>query len=121
VVAGEVRNLAGRASEAAKSISELIRTSTERVEEGARMATLSGETLREVMDAFTRVSSAIAEVSSATQEQASSIQLVTRTVTDLESMTQQNASAVEESSAAAESVADQSRSVRELLSFFRTG
>ena len=121
VVAGEVRNLAGRASEAAKNISELIRTSAERVEEGARMATLSGETLRDVMDAFTRVSSAISEVSSATQEQSSSIQLVARTVTDLESMTQQNAAAVEESSAAAESVADQSRSVRELLSFFRTG
>ena len=121
VVAGEVRNLAQRASEASKSISELIRTSATRVEEGSRMAALSGETLSDVLDAFGRVSQVIAEVSEATNEQASSIQLVARSVSDLEGMTQQNAAVVEESSAAAESVADQARSVRDLLSFFSTG
>ena len=120
VVAGEVRNPVQRASEASTSISELVRASAARVDEGSRMAALSGETLSDVLHAFGRVSQVIAEVSEATNEQASSIQLVARSVPDLEGMTQQNAAVVEESSAAAESVADQARSVRDMLSFFST-
>jgi methyl-accepting chemotaxis protein len=45
---------------------------------------------------------------------------VSRSITQLDEMTQQNAALVEEAAAASESMADQSNTLRDLMNFFKT-
>ena len=120
VVAAEVRNLAQRSAEAAKEIKGLIADSVEKVDEGTRLVNGSGEALEGIVAGVRKVSSIIAEIAAASQEQASGIDEVARAITQLDEITQQNASMVEESTAASESTRDQARRLSELVSAFRT-
>src|SRR5512134_961709 len=101
VVASEVRSLAQRSAAAAKEIKALITNSVERVDEGTALVDQAGQTMSEIVSAVQRVSDIVAEISAASVEQSSGVEEVKRAIVQLESMTQQNAALVEESSAAA--------------------
>ncbi|WP_326498584.1 methyl-accepting chemotaxis protein [Catenovulum adriaticum] len=118
VVAGEVRNLAQRSAEAAKEIKNLIRDSVAKVEDGAALVNESGDTLSEIVDAVEKVSQMIADISVASNEQSSGIEQVNKAITQMDEMTQQNAALVEQASAAGESMSEQARAMKQLLSFF---
>ncbi len=119
VVAGEVRSLAQRSAQAAKEIKALITDSVERVDEGAKLANDAGKTMSEVVGSVNRVSQIIGEIASATREQSSGIAQVNTAVGDLDKVTQQNASLVEESTAASESLQEAAREMVEAVSVFR--
>ena len=119
VVAGEVRNLAQRSAGAAKEIKDLIRDSVTKVEDGTALVNESGETLKEIVTAVEKVGQMIADIAVASNEQSSGIEQVNATVTQMDEMTQQNAALVEEASAASESMSEQSRAMKQLLSFFK--
>ena len=119
VVAGEVRSLAQRSAEAAREIKGLIGSSVERVEAGARLVGNAGETMREIVAAVQRVTDIIQEISSATQEQSASLSEVGQAVQRLDSVTQQNAALVEQSSAASESLREQAGSLQHVVAQFR--
>lgn len=121
VVAGEVRSLAQRSAAAAKEIKSLIQDSSEKVKEGSRLVDESGKTLEDIVNAVKKVSDIIAEIAAASQEQSVGIAQVNKAVTAMDEMTQQNAGLVEESAAAAESLEDQAREMREMMSLFNTG
>lgn len=121
VVAGEVRSLAQRSAAAAKEIKSLIQDSGEKVKEGTRLVDESGRTLEDIVSAVKKVSDIIAEIAAASQEQSVGISQVNKAVTDMDEMTQQNAGLVEEAAAAAESLDEQAKGMRELMRFFRTG
>ncbi len=121
VVAGEVRNLAQRSAAAAKEIKGLIKDSVSKVEEGSRLVDESGHTLEEIVVASKKVSDIIAEIAAAGQEQAAGIDQINKAITQLESVTQQNAALVEEAAAASESMANQSKSMQQLVSRFKVG
>ena len=104
VVAGEVRNLAQRSAEAAKEIKSLITDSVSRVDTGAKLADGAGQTMTELVASVNQVSRIIGEIAAATKEQSSGIAQVNVAITDLDKATQQNASLVEESTAASESL-----------------
>lgn len=118
VVAGEVRNLAQRSAGAAKEIKDLIRDSVTKVEDGTALVNESGETLKEIVAAVEKVGQMIADIAVASNEQSSGIEQVNAAVTQMDEMTQQNAALVEEASAASESMSEQSRAMKQLLSFF---
>ncbi|MCU4674422.1 methyl-accepting chemotaxis protein [Catenovulum sp. 2E275] len=118
VVAGEVRNLAQRSAEAAKEIKNLIRDSVAKVEDGSALVNESGETLSEIVAAVEKVSQMIADISVASKEQSSGIEQVNKAITQMDEMTQQNAALVEQASAAGESMSEQARAMKQLLSFF---
>nr|WP_228710823.1 methyl-accepting chemotaxis protein [Saccharobesus litoralis] len=120
VVAGEVRNLAQRSAEAAKEIKDLIRDSVAKVEDGSSLVNESGETLKEIVQAVEKVSQMIADISVASNEQSSGIEQVNKAVAQMDEMTQQNAALVEQASAAGESMSEQARGMKQILSFFRT-
>ncbi|WP_161782978.1 hypothetical protein [Paraburkholderia nodosa] len=61
------------------------------------------------------------EISSASAEQSSGIGEVSKAITRMDDVTQQNASLVEETSAAAHSVNAQARSLRDAVAVFRIG
>ena len=120
VVAGEVRNLAQRSAEAAREIKSLIQASVENVDAGSRLVADAGSTMQDIVASVQRVGDVIGEISAATAEQSSGLKQVNEAVTDLDRMTQQNAALVEESAAAATSMAEQSRCLIEVVSTFRT-
>ncbi|QYY27918.1 MCP four helix bundle domain-containing protein [Cupriavidus pinatubonensis] len=107
VVASEVRNLAQRSSAAAKEIAELIGGSVRQVQDGARQAEQAGKTMDDIVGAVRRVTDIMGEISAASTEQTSGIEQVSLAVTQMESMTQQNAALVEQAAAAAESLMQQ--------------
>lgn len=119
VVASEVRNLAGRSATAAKEIKELIEDSVVKVDEGTRLVNQSGETLDEIMNSVKEVAEIIGDISVASQEQASGIAQVNQTIIQMDEATQQNAALVEEASASAESMSEQSDELNNLVEFFK--
>jgi len=118
VVAGEVRSLAQRSAAAAKEIKGLIKDSVGKVDEGSRLVDESGTTLDEIVVASKKVSDIIAEIAAAGQEQATGIDQINKAITQLESVTQQNAALVEEAAAASESMANQSVGLQHLVGQF---
>ncbi|PTT93229.1 methyl-accepting chemotaxis protein, partial [Pelomonas sp. HMWF004] len=119
VVASEVRSLAGRSATAAKEIKTLIGASVERVESGARLVKDAGSTMGEIVGAVQRVTDIMGEISTSTSAQSRGIDEVNQTVNRVDGMTQQNASLVEQSAAAAESLREQAQRLAQVVSQFR--
>nr|WP_307189235.1 methyl-accepting chemotaxis protein [Massilia sp. UBA6681] len=119
VVAGEVRNLAQRSAAAAKEIKELIDDSTLRVSQGADLAGRAGATMNGIVDSIGRVTAIMGEIVDSSKEQASGIQQVHRAVSDMDSVTQQNATLVEESAAATESMKEEAARLAQLVAVFK--
>lgn len=96
VVATEVRNLAGRSATAAKEIKELIQNSVNEVNNGSELVYESGKKLSQIEASVTKMVDTLGEISSASHEQTSGINEVLLAVTEMDTMTQQNASLAEE-------------------------
>jgi methyl-accepting chemotaxis protein len=121
VVASEVRSLAGRSATAAKEIKDLIQDSVKKVEDGSVLVTQSGQTLEQIVGSVKKVSDIVAEIAAASREQSSGIEQVSKAVTQMDQMTQQNAALVEEATAASQSMADQARKLNETMARYRVG
>jgi methyl-accepting chemotaxis protein len=119
VVAGEVRTLAQRSAEAAREIKSLIGASVEKVDTGTRLVGEAGGAMEEIVSGVRRVTDVIGEISAATTEQSGGLRQVNEAVAQLDQMTQQNAALVEESAAAAQSMAEQSRRLTGVVGRFR--
>ena len=119
VVAGEVRSLAQRSAAAAKEIKELIDDSTLRVSQGADLDGRAGATMNGIVDSIGRVTAIMGEIVDSSKEQASGIQQVHRAVSDMDSVTQQNATLVEESAAATESMKEEAARLAQLVAVFK--
>ncbi|VEA74531.1 methyl-accepting chemotaxis citrate transducer [Salmonella enterica subsp. arizonae] len=63
--------------------------------------------MKEIVTAVTRVTDIMGEIASASDEQSKGIEQVAQAVSEMDSVTQQNASLVEESAAAAAALEDQ--------------
>ncbi len=119
VVAQEVRGLAQRSAAAAREIKGLIDDSAGKVGEGSRLVADAGQTMQEVVASIKRVSDIMAEISAASHEQTRGIEQVNQAITQMDRVTQQNAALVEEASAAAQSMRDQSGALVEAVAVFR--
>jgi len=119
VVASEVRALAGRSSEAAKQIKTLISNSGEQVAGGVKLVGESGSALRRIVDQVQQINALISEMAGAAEQQSTGIQQVNVAIAQMDQVTQQNAAMVEESTAASRNLADETRALMDLVSFFR--
>ncbi len=118
VVASEVRALAGRSAEAAKEIKHLIGSSVERVGKGTELVNTAGDTMQEAVTAIQRVTDLMTDISAASTEQSSGMSQIDAAVQHLDQTTQQNASLVEELSAAARSLQDQAHAQVQSIAVF---
>ena len=121
VVATEVRNLAQRSANAAKEIKDLIDDSVNKVQSGSKLVEQAGDTMKEIVSSIGRVNDIMHEITAASQEQSDGIQQVNQAVSQMDTVTQQNAALVEEAAAAAESLQDQAGKLVEVVSIFNTG
>ncbi len=119
VVAGEVRNLAQRSAQAAKEIKALIEESVTRVNSGSTLVGSAGDTMQDIVNAVTRVTDIMAEIASASDEQRHGIEQVGTAVNEMDQVTQQNASLVEQSAAAASSLEEQASRLTKSVALFR--
>jgi methyl-accepting chemotaxis protein len=121
VVAAEVRNLAQRSAAAAKEIKTLIGASVEQVTAGTRLVGAAGKTMEEIVASVKKVSDLIAEIAAASHEQSSGIEQVNTAVTQMDQVVQQNASLVEEATAATDSMKAQAASLLASVQRFQLG
>jgi methyl-accepting chemotaxis protein len=119
VVASEVRTLAQRSANAAKDIKDLISDSVSKITSGNTLVNRSGETMQEIVVSIQRVNDIMAEIAAASAEQATGIDEVSKAVTQMDEMTQQNAALVEEAAAAAESMRSQASDLTQRVGTFK--
>ncbi|KVE35130.1 methyl-accepting chemotaxis protein [Burkholderia sp. TSV86] len=119
VVAGEVRSLAQRSAGAAKEIKQLIGDSALKVQSGSALVERAGATMAEIVQAVRRVTDIMGEISAASEEQSTGIVQVTRAVSQMDAVTQQNAALVEQAAAAAASLEEQMRQLKQVVAGWR--
>ena len=112
VVADEVRNLALRAAEAAKTTASLIEGTSKKVKEGAEYVQRSNTAFTQVVDNTSKIGDLIGEIAAASGEQAKGIDQVNIAVSEMETVTQQNAASAEESASASEEMNAQAEQIK---------
>ena len=118
VVASEVRNLAGRSATAAKEIKDLIHDSVSKVEDGTKLVDETGGALSGIVTSVKKASVMATEIAAASKEQSEGIEQVNKALLQMDEMTQQNASLVEEAAAASEAMGAQAQELTDLVEFF---
>jgi methyl-accepting chemotaxis protein len=119
VVASEVRNLAQRSAAAAKEIKTLIGDSVEKVDIGAKLVDQAGSTMQAIVNSIRSVTDIMSEITAASQEQISGIEQINQAIMQMDEVTQQNASLVEEAAAAAASLQEQAGNLAQVVSVFK--
>ncbi|MEF2070845.1 methyl-accepting chemotaxis protein [Consotaella aegiceratis] len=120
VVAQEVRALAQRSAEAAKEIKDLISMSSEQVGRGVELVTASGKSLEEIVAEVAAMSTVVGQIAASAREQAGNLKEVSAAADQMDKVTQQNAAMVEETTAAAQSLANETDNLARLIAQFRT-
>lgn len=115
VVAEEVRNLARRSAEAAKTTSELIEDSKEKSDLGVKVASEVETLLKEVDASIGKVGDLLSEVSAASDEQARGIEQVNVAVVQMDQVTQQNAANAEETASASQELESQATTLDQIV------
>ena len=115
VVAEEVRNLARRSADAAKTTSSLIGDSQKNAENGVATVKETEEVLKKVAEHMQKMAHLVAEVSSASDEQSKGVDQINVAVSQLENVTQSNAATAEESASAGEELEAQSRELNQYV------
>jgi len=121
VVAQEVRELAQRSAKAAKEIKELISASNEHVKSGVTLVGDTGRALQEIVGQVLRVDDNVGAIVEASKEQATGLKEINTAVNTMDQGTQQNAAMVEETTAAAHSLAHEAEQLFQMLSQFNIG
>ncbi len=111
VVASEVRKLAERSQVAAAEIAELS-------ERSVGVAEQAGEMLKELVPNIKRTTELVQEISAASAEQNSGSQQVTKAITQLDQVIQQNASSSEEMASMSEELTGQAQQLQSTAAFF---
>jgi methyl-accepting chemotaxis protein len=119
VVAQEVRALAGRSATAAKEIEGLISDSVRRVDGGAKLVQRAGETMGDIVQSIGRVTTLVGEIAALSREQSTGIGAVSRAISQMDQVTQQNAALVEEAAAAAQRMSGEAELLRESVMVFK--
>jgi methyl-accepting chemotaxis protein len=120
VVADEVRKLAERSNQAAREISTLIKESTQRVEEGAKLSATTGDSLKKIVQGVEATAGKIAEIAESAIEQAANAQEVTKAIQSVAQVTEQSAAGSEEMASSSEELGAQAAALRELVCHFKT-
>jgi methyl-accepting chemotaxis protein len=116
VVAEEVRNLAMRSAEAAKSTAQLIEESVANAENGVTMNSEVLENLEQINSQTGKVSEVMDEISAAGEQQSTGIEQINTAVEQMNQVTQQTAANAEESSSASEELTSQAEELKALVS-----
>lgn len=119
VVADEVRNLASKSAEASKNTTELIASSINSVNKGAKIANETAEFLMVAVEGSESVTQSIEMITKASENQAQSVSQITIGIDQISSVVQTNSATAEESAAASEELSSQAQTMKDLVGKFR--
>ena len=119
VVAGEVRALAQKSADAAKDITNLINESASLINQGTELASNTEQVLGAMTQSISEVTTMIGDVAGSSSGQAQGVTEVNKAMQLIDDTTQSNAALVEQTSAAAESLSDQAKLLKQSVSFFK--
>ena len=115
VVAEEVRNLAQRSSDAAKSTAAMIEESVKNTNSGVEISQETEKALKEISELAGKVYEFLTQISRASEEQAKGIAQINIAVGEMENVTQSNAAGAEESASASEELNAQAEEMRRIV------
>lgn len=118
VVAQEVRELAQRSATAAREIKELTERANGDVAKGVLLVGRTGDALTGIQRHVEMINKRVLAIAQSTLEQSAALSEVTMTVGQLDQITQQNASMVEQSNNATQSLAEEAEHLRAQLAMF---
>ncbi|WP_206239061.1 HAMP domain-containing methyl-accepting chemotaxis protein [Novosphingobium terrae] len=118
VVASEVRSLAERSAQAAREIAALIVTSGREVQHGVQMVSQTQASLLRIVRQASDLADMIGGLAQGSARQADAIAQVNGVIADLDKATQQNAALVEETTAAATSLANEAERLAQVVGRF---
>ncbi|MBU4528545.1 MAG: methyl-accepting chemotaxis protein [Hoeflea sp.] len=119
VVAQEVRALAGRSSDAAKEIRELIARSSSEVDGGVEHVREVGEALQRISGLIVDINGHMDAITSASHEQAGGVKSVNHALEGLEQVTTKNVSMIEGATQSTASLAAQASKLRDMVGRFK--
>lgn len=119
VVAQEVRELAGRTTNAAKEIKALIDTSASQVETGVSLVNDTGSALVEIESNVASINEVIQSIVTGANEQSTALAEINTAVNQMDQVTQQNAAMVQETNRSCEGLIDLSSQLESLIQRFR--
>ncbi|TBY43908.1 methyl-accepting chemotaxis protein [Rhizobium leguminosarum bv. viciae] len=120
VVAQEVRELAQRSANAAKEIKQLISTSSDQVNVGVKLVGESGASLEQIVRQVSDMSATVTKIAVSARDQALSLREVSAAGDQMDKVTQQNAAMVEQTTAAAQSLTNETERLATLIGQFKT-
>jgi methyl-accepting chemotaxis protein len=115
VVAEEVRNLAQRSAQAAKSTEDLIQQSQKNADHGVSVSSEVAGILGAIVRGVQKVNELIGEVSSASKEQAQGIEQINTAIAGMDKVTQSNAASAAESASASEQLSAQGGQLHDMV------
>lgn len=118
VVAGEIRKLAAKATEASKRTTDLILKSTKSVEKGSLLIDATEESMKDIVAGARDVAGKIESISQANIQQANFIIQIRQSIEQISDIVQGNSATSEESAAASEELAAQAQILKELVNSF---
>ncbi|QJQ94683.1 MULTISPECIES: methyl-accepting chemotaxis protein [Halomonadaceae] len=119
VVAQEVRNLAQRCASEASEIRTLVATNVEKIDEGARLVDTSSQQLLAIGEGMKEMATYVSDIAQAATEQSGGIEQIHAAMSQLEKVTQQNATLVEQAAAASRSLGDQAQAMSTLVGRYK--
>jgi methyl-accepting chemotaxis protein len=119
VVAEEVRNLAMRSADAARSTSLMIADSVKSADRGVELNANVAKSFSQIQTQVGNVVEVMEEISAAVTTQAEGVVGINRMVEDLSRNTQSSAATTEQSASAALELSSQAESLRDLVSVFK--
>jgi methyl-accepting chemotaxis protein len=121
VVAEEVRNLAMRSANAAKSTAHMLEESARNASAGVVINQEALKNLQEINEQINKVSQVMQEITAASEEQLSGAQKISSAVERANSVTQQNAATAQESASSAHQLSAHASAMQELVLTFKLG
>jgi methyl-accepting chemotaxis protein len=115
VVAGEVRNLAGRCAEAARDTSALIEESLASSRDGKAKVDLVAATVRDISAGSLEIKTLVEEVSVGSQQQGHGVEQMAKALEQMEQVTQRTAASAEQTAAAGQEMSAQAVCLRDLV------
>ncbi|MFN3208586.1 MAG: methyl-accepting chemotaxis protein [Roseovarius sp.] len=121
VVASEIRLLAQRSAEAADEIKQLITQSSGDVSSGVGLVHQAGDELGKIVSGVARIYAHVEKITQGASDQVASLSEINSAVGQLDTVTQQNAAMVEQSTAVSQVLARDARDLSHQMAMFRTG
>ena len=119
VVASEVRSLAQSSQDSAKDITELVNQVYEKINRANKIVESQEELFLSIKNEIDETANIIKDISSAALEQQSGVAQVNKAVMEMDSITQENAALVEESTASSLALYDDAKELQSVMSFFK--